>query len=372
MRLAHIFGAVCLSFSSLVGSGPVPQTSAILDATKASINALNTYYDNKTGRWNPSVNWWYSGVALQSVLDYMQTTGSRDYLAQAQHTIDIQRAPLAWWPQGGGDFRADSTDDTAWWALALLRMYQLTGNSTYLDIAKEDEAYIYKYWQPDTCKGGIIWDIKNETYKNAISNELYLELTAALHNLIPGDSYYLNQSLKQWQWFRGSGMINSQWLINDGLLGPRGNDTSVCLNNNAEIWTYNQGVVLGGLVELHQATGDQSYLDTARKIADAVVHSPALSPGGTLTEICNDDPDHCATNGWAFKGIFMNRLAKLNKALSGAPYSDYIRANEQTAYGNARNGSDFYGGVWQEPFDGPDLGKQVSGVMLLTATLGLS
>ncbi|KAK7920102.1 hypothetical protein PG985_008124 [Apiospora marii] len=371
MRLSQLFGAVCLTLSTLVAGGTIPKTSAILDATKASINALNTYYDNKTGRWDPTGNWWYSGVALQSIADYMQTTGSRDYLAQAQHTIDIQRAPLDWWPQGGGDFRADSTDDTGWWALALLRMYELTGNSTYLDIAKDDETYIYQYWKPDTCKGGIIWDIETQSYKGAISNELYLELAATLHNLIQGDTFYLNRSLNQWQWFNGSGMINSQWLINDGLLGPPGNDSSVCPNNSDRVWTYNQGVVLGGLVELNKATGDQSYLDTATKIADAVINSATLSPSGVLTEDC-DKPESCDINGFAFKGIFMNRLAKLNKALSGSPYSDYIRANEQTAYSTARNGSDFYGGYWQKPFDGRDLGKQLSGVQLLIATLGLS
>ncbi|KAK8040018.1 glycoside hydrolase family 76 protein [Apiospora rasikravindrae] len=371
MKLTRLFGASCLLFPGLVASLAIPKTSAVIDATKASINALNTYYDNTTGRWNPKVNWWYSGIALQAILDYMQTTGSEEYLAQAQHTIDIQRAPLDWYPQGGGDFRADSTDDTAWWALALLRMYELTGNSTYLDIAKEDEAYIFKYWLPETCKGGVIWNIPELKYKNAISNELYLELAASLHNLIPGDTFYLNRSMTQWAWFNSSGMINSQWLINDGLLEPDPSDSSVCRNNNAEVWTYNQGVVLGGLVELHKATGDQKYLDTAIKIADAVVNSATLSPGGILTETCSET-DSCTTNGWSFKGIFMNRLAKLNKALSGNPYSDYIRTNEQTMYSNARNGSDFYGGIWQKPFDGADLGKQVSAVSLLIATLGLS
>ncbi|KAK8086086.1 glycoside hydrolase [Apiospora phragmitis] len=370
MKLARLFSPSCLLFSNLATSLSVPQPSAILDATQAAINALNTFYDKPTGRWDPTVNWWYSGIALQAILDYTQLTGSRDYLAQAQHTIDIQRAPLAWWPDGMGDFRADSTDDTGWWALALLRMYELTGNSTYLYIAKEDEAYIYQYWLPDTCKGGLIWSIPSLSYKNAISNVLYLELTASLHNLIPGDTFYLNRSLSQWQWFNSSGMINSQWLINDGLLDPQSNDSSVCLNNNASVWTYNQGVVLGGLVELHKATGDQGYLDTACKIADAVVGSLTLSPGGILTETCTDS-NPCGTNGWSFKGIFMNRLAKLNKALPDRRYSEYIRTNEQTMYSNARNGSDFYGGVWQNPFDGRDLGKQVSAVSLLIATLGL-
>ncbi|KAK6826168.1 glycoside hydrolase [Apiospora arundinis] len=376
MRLTRIFWASCLAFLSDVTSGlSVRKNSALQDATKASLNALNTYYDNKTGRWDPTASWWYSAISLENILDYMQVTGSRDYLAQAQHTIDIQRAPIDWWPQGGGDFRADSTDDTAWWALALLRMYELTGNSTYLDIAKEDEAYIYKYWNSSTCRGGVIWSIKDRTYKNAISNELYLELTGALHHLIPNDTYYLNQSLNQWKWFKASGMINAQWLVNDGLLEPDKNDSTMCRNNKDTTWTYNQGVILGGLVELYHATGDTGYLDTACNIADAVIASAKLSPNGILTEPCSSEED-CTDNGWSFKGIFMNRLAKLNKALeeSGVDkdrYGGYMRTNEQTMYSHARNGSDFYGGVWQNTFDGADLGKQNSAVMMLIATLGL-
>ena len=42
-------------------------------------------------------------------------------------------------------------------------------------------------------------------------------------------------------------MLNSQWLFNDGL-------TSACVNNNSTTWTYNQGVILGGLVNLYEIT----------------------------------------------------------------------------------------------------------------------
>lgn len=94
---------------------------------------------------------------------------------------------------------------------------------------------------------------------------------------MPGGSKYLNQAVEVWQWFKASGMINSENLINDGL-------TPDCQNNGQITWSYNQGVIIGGLVELHKAIGSDTYLEEARKIADAVLISPNLNPTGILYE----------------------------------------------------------------------------------------
>ncbi|KAI1407980.1 glycoside hydrolase family 76 protein [Hypoxylon sp. FL1857] len=351
----------CLSFLS-AASGEINRKDD--NVTRAAVDAMMALYDNKTGLWdpsNPGSSWWQSGVALWALSEYMIKSGSKDYLTQAMNTVEIQRAPLSWWPEGGGDFRADSTDDTGWWALAMTSLYELTGDEEYLNIAKEDEAYMFDYWNTTTCGGGLIWSIPRRAYHNAISNELYLELTAKLHNLIPGDTYYLNHSLMEWRWFNNSGMINSQNLVNDGLT-----DDTACVNNGMTTWTYNQGVILGGLVELSKATGDTSYLDKARKIADAAVSSTTLVQDGTITEPCSSEED-CEPNGTAFKGIFVRGLAKLNAALDDHPYQTVILNNAQAAYENARNGSNFYGFLWQGPFDEVTIGTQEAAVDLLVA-----
>ncbi|KAI1499105.1 putative glycosyl hydrolase [Biscogniauxia marginata] len=334
-----------------------------LAAYRGAVQAMMSLYNETTGRWEDTGPWWHSGLALQATLDYMQKTGSREYLTQVYHTVEIQREPLDWWPEGGGDFRADSTDDTGWWALAMTTMYEVTGDSEFLDIAMTDEAYMYDYWNTTTCGGGLIWNIPSRTYHNAISNELYLELTATLHNLIPGDTHYLNRSLAEWEWFKASGMINGENLVNDGLT-----EDSACVNNGMETWTYNQGVILRGLVQLSKATGDTSLLETARQIADATVNSPTLAPGGILTEPCAS-ADECEPNGTAFKGIFMRALATLNAALDDRPYAAFIQGNARSAYENSRNGSDFYGFLWQGPYDQATIGRQVSAVDLLLAAL---
>lgn len=333
-------------------------------------------YVNSTGLWgNPADPWYQSGMALQAVLDYMAATGSRRYLAQALHTVEQQRGPLPWWPEGGGEFRADSTDDTGWWALALTTLHDLTGDPEWLRVARLDEAYMFAYWNTTTCGGGLIWDIEKREYHNAISNELYLALTARL-SLEGGDAaaahYYLNQSQVEWDWFAASGMINAEGLVNDGLT-----QDAACTNNGSPTWTYNQGVLLGGLVDLYAATGDASYVAGARAVADAVLASGLLVQDGVLTEPCPAGSPDCAVDAPIFKGVFVRYLAKLDRALQaqGRPYYGFIEANARSAYDVARSrngsgsGSDLYGYLWQAPFDTSSLARQVSAVNLMVAGL---
>ncbi|MEU6354821.1 glycoside hydrolase family 76 protein [Streptomyces sp. NPDC047072] len=340
------------------GSG---HTTARARAASA-VEAMMGFYEEDTGRWDSDAPWWQSGNALQALLDYVQRTGDRRYLKAAEHTVALQRAPLPWWPEGGGEFRADSTDDTGWWALAMVRLYDLTHDRRYLRIAELDEAYMRSYGD-DLCGGGIYWDIPGATYKNAISNELYLKLAASLHNRIPGDRVYLARARESWEWFRDSGMINGEHLVNDGLT----TQNRTCDNNGGPTWTYNQGVLLGGLTELYRATGDRSLLAQARRTADAVVASPALSPAGILTEPC--EPDGCGLDGPAFKGVFARNLAELDAVLPGRPYRAYLAAQARSAYAFSRNDRDQYGLSWRGPFDGADIARQESAVSLLTAVL---
>ena len=81
-------------------------------------------------------------------------------------------------------------------------------------------------------------------HQNAITNELFLMQAASLY-LATNNTSYLTWARKEWAWFNASGMINGQWLINDGL-------SSSCENNGGTTWTYNQGVILGALVRLWQ------------------------------------------------------------------------------------------------------------------------
>ena len=134
---------------------------------------------------------------------------------------------------------------------------------------------------------------------------------------------YLERAVAVWEWFEASGMINEDLLVNDGL------NAATCRNNLDTTWTYNQGVLLGGLVALARATGDDTYLDRARELADASTTSEALHVDGVLTEPC--EMSGCDVNGPSFKGIYVRNLGELNRVLDDHPYSDYL--TDQAGHG---------------------------------------
>lgn len=242
-------------------------------------------------------------------------------------------------------------------------MYDITLNYTYLDIAQQDAEYMYNYWDSN-CGGGVIWSIPTLSYKNAISNELFIKLAASLHNRLSasGDTKYLHLAQKAWDWFKQSGVINPQHLINDGL-------TDTCANNEYPIWTYNQGVILGALAELHLATGDKGLLDSAKSIADAVIASAELSPGGILTELCEIAGGVCNNDQEAFKGIFARNLAELNVLLPDRPYSGYLKKNARAAWKKDRDHADLFGVSWNGPFAEASIATQSSVVSLFIANI---
>ena len=313
----------------------------------AAATALMQLYDHGDGLWHNS-GWWNSANALTALIDYSQATGSQTYRYAIARTFDRHK---------GGKFTNEFMDDTGWWALAWIRAYDLTRDQRYLDMAKHDADYMWSF-KDAHCGGGVWWTDKKD-YKNAITNELFIKLSAGIHNRLPGDTVYLARAEETWRWFKASGMINGQRMINDGL--------DNCRNNNQETWTYNQGVILGGLVELNRATGQAAYLDEARALADASTANPRLNPGGILKEPCEDSADACGGDGPSFKGIYMRNLGELDRALPGRPYRAYLERQAEALRTRNRTVMDQYGLRWAGPVDRVDAHRQQSALDALTA-----
>jgi predicted alpha-1,6-mannanase (GH76 family) len=201
------------------------------------------------------MGWWNSANAITVLADYSRIADSKQYDGVFASTFTAAQ-------RKNPGFLNKFYDDEGWWALAWIDVYDQTGNARYLGIAESIFTDMAGGWS-DTCGGGIWWS-KDRKYKNAIANELFLSVAAHLANRTADASRreYLNWANKEWAWFRVSGMINSSHLINDGL-DNRGSETTAtaCTNNGGTVWSYNQGVILGGLtscprqIRIHRCCG---------------------------------------------------------------------------------------------------------------------
>jgi predicted alpha-1,6-mannanase (GH76 family) len=258
--------------------------------------------------------------------------------------------------QGHPNFINNYYDDSGWWALAWIAAYDATGNPSYLAMAETIFAYMTAGWD-NVCGGGLYWNTANG-YKNAIPNELFLDVAAKLANRTTGaaSGSYLAWAQKEWTWFNNSGMINSSNLVNDGL-------SSSCVNNNGTEWTYNQGVILGGLAELYKADQDPTLMPKANAIASAAI-AKLVNANGILVE-------SSVTGGDApqFKGIFMRNLMALYQAVPNPLYKTFIDANANSIWTNDQGPGYEFGVLWQGPFDSADATRQTSALDTLIAAV---
>ncbi len=248
-------------------------------------------------------------------------------------------------------------DDEGWWALAWIEAYDLTRDPNYLEMAESIFNDMADAWD-DNCGGGIWWS-KDRNYKNAIANELFLSVAAHLANRTSRATQrkYLKWGSKEWRWFQGSGMINSESLINDGLRkGPGQLAGGACVNNGRTTWTYNQGVILGGLAELSAASRDATLTEAAGKIATAAI-TRLVDDKGILHDPCEPK---CGADGVQFKGIFVRNLVLLNKYNPRASYVSFINRNADTLWSDAQGPNFQLGERWSGPFISGNAASQSS------------
>jgi len=324
----------------------------------AAARALQRWYSRRTGEWR-TAGWWNAANALTAVAGYTRHTGDNSHARVLETTFRHagRRHP---------GFVNMFFDDNGWWGLAWVAAYDLTGDDRYLAAARAIFAHNLGGWD-GVCGGGLWWNTKR-TYKNAITNELFVTLAAQLHQRTPDDAEYLPWALRAWEWLSARALIGPGGLVNDGL----GAD---CANNGGTAWTYNQGVILGGLAALHDITGDGTYLSRGEFIADAAL-AGLTSAHGILTEPCEPaaNPAGAGCNGdqTQFKGIFARYLHEFYLRSGKPAYREFLLANAGSVWDNGRNCDDQFGLSWGGPFDRADASRQSSALEVLTAAAALT
>lgn len=233
-------------------------------------------------------------------------------------------------------------------------------------------------WDSDLCGGGMVWNPRLEPYKNAITNQLMIAASASMYLHFPGDwnhspffsdaditnpelftrstpndvfrpsdPAFYRFAVNGYRWLESSGMKNEKGLYIDGFHISGWNDpkntNTRCDVRNEQVYTYNQGVILTGQLNLWKITGNYSYvrdghelvrsviaatgwdLDRQRPVDRGIPHDHdrydhdwrwtgrklprwhGLGRAGVLEEAC-DSTATCSQDAQTFKGIFFHHL----------------------------------------------------------------
>lgn len=233
-------------------------------------------------------------------------------------------------------------------------------------------------WDWDLCGGGMVWNPRLEPYKNAITNQLLISASSAMYLHFPGDwnhspffsdaditspgqfarpsandvfrpsdPTFRKFALDGYRWLQSSDMTNDRGLYIDGFHISGWNDprstNKRCDVRNEQVYTYNQGVILTGQLNLWKITGNYSYVKDGHELIQSVIAATGwdlrkdrpidrgvphehdgfggkrpwkgrklprwhgLGRAGVIEEVC-DSTGTCSQDAQTFKGIFFHHL----------------------------------------------------------------
>jgi predicted alpha-1,6-mannanase (GH76 family) len=330
-----------------------------------------TNFSIKSGSY-PTAIQWTSTVLATILIDYSHLTSDRQYFS---NIIDFyHHQPVC-------NLTTQKYDDKQWVVLTYLRgaAYAAIHDKKWVKPFLRRASFFYMLvkpgWDNSTCGGGMNWGPCSK-YKNAVTTELFIATSIGMYEVF-GKESMLQAAIRAWVWFKKSGMINAEGLVNDGLDQNCTYTPSLhCIvdrrNNAQTTWTYNQGIVLSGLSKLYKYTGDESLIEAAQNLVDSVLASYLVpSNSGVLVETC-DAAGTCDQDQWMFKGVFFEHLGyfleditamnELNVSTRKAllqKYASFVHGNANAVWEIARGEDGRISSWWAGP-SGNQTQRQVS------------
>ncbi|MES2476833.1 MAG: RICIN domain-containing protein [Verrucomicrobiota bacterium] len=266
-----------------LGIATSEQASAIgAGDADASINAFNsaflvnsggqTYY--KVGLNNSSpAYFWEQALNIQGMQDAYERTGSTAHRTQVNNLCNtfLQQNPPPWTWNGWND-------DLGWASIALVRGYQMTGNTNLLTQARYGFDLAWNRGWDTQYNGGGIWEHQPDypgtepDRKEALSNNS-LGKAACMIYQSTGDTWYRDRATEiyNWVWHRIYNATTGQ--VYTGVF-PDGT-----VNTGAAV--YNQGTFVDFANLMYQITGNINYYNDAKRSIDYVRYN--MTTNGIIT-----------------------------------------------------------------------------------------
>jgi uncharacterized protein YyaL (SSP411 family) len=322
---------------SLTGAAAQQALAAFDKAFYSGTAGSGSYRDSAT---TGLADFWKEAEMIETVEDYYKLTGDPAYkrLAIALCQGVIGRYGSSWtYIYRATDHRLigqRANDDVLWMVIAFTRAYAISGDRTYLNMARQNFDRAYGRAWSTTLGGGLWWRTPTDRpEKNTTTNAPAVVAAAGLYKTTHVGKY-LTEAKTIYGWMRGHLFDAQTGRVYDSLV-PRGTGVSIV---NTQ-FTYNQGSFIGAADMLHGLTGDRSYYDDALR---ALAYTRAdLTQRGILQ---NDSVKPDQDSG-GFKGIFARWALAFTRDNHITSYDPWFRLNADMAW-SQRNAADVVGWQW--------------------------
>ncbi len=326
----------------LVAADAAAALASFNAAFYVSAPSLGYYVDYMNG--THAADFWREAEMIETVEDYAQLTGKPAYrqlvVALCRGVLHRYRTDwLVLLSQTGRVLpNPRANDDAMWMIIAFARAAQITGDTSYLDIAKTNFDQVYaRAWSMD-LGGGLWWRTSYVLpQKNATTNAPAViaacEIYRATH-----DGSYLAKAQGVYAWMRAHLFDPTTGQVYDALKPTGGGSATV----NRIKFTYDQGSFIGAGHLLYSVTGDRTY------DADALRALEYTRTDLTTHGILQNDAVHADQDEGGFKGIFARWAIAFTRADRMTTFDSWFRLNAAVAWAH-RNARGLAGWDWMKP-----------------------
>jgi predicted alpha-1,6-mannanase (GH76 family) len=315
---------------------------------------MNQWYPVSHNAKGDNFYYWWQAHVIDVFVDGWERSGDAKYLQR------IDRLARGLKIYNGHTFRHNYYDDMEWTAMALLRVYDHTGDDWYKHEVLDLWADIQTAWN-DNMGGGMSWKKDQLDYKNTPANAPASILAARLHARF-GSEDDLAWAIRIYDWNRDNLVDPATGFVWDGI--NRLGDSRI---DRDWQFTYCQGVFIGAGLELYAITQDHRYLRDAERTSRAALNR-------FVDPVTRMLPDEGIDDTGLFKGIFVRYIKLLIDRNAGGSkeWADILRNNGETLWTVGRElSSAIVGPSWEiVPSDPVQLSVQLSGMMLAEALAG--
>ena len=252
-----------------VPSGYTTDWNAVADSSTTAFiqnfwNAEKGFFNAKSdGYHGETNNYWPQAHAMDVIIAAYLRTGDKKYSDMFDKWYEGIKVQC--WSGSKDKFWVPLYDDNAWISISMMKIYDITKDTKYLEAAKYlHEDMMANGWDNENI-GGLSWGAPGTSYygdsRAICTNGPACVLAFKLYNAT-GDEHYAENGMKLYKFLR-------EYVLDPGtgrVLNGINRKTLLSEGEDSREYSYTHGTVMASALEAYRYTGDAAYLKDAYRI----------------------------------------------------------------------------------------------------------